>query len=159
MGCAATARACRTRAAASDCPAAGIILEMIYVIGAGLAGLSAAVSLASAGMPVQVIEAAGAAGGRCRSYDDPQVGMVIDNGNHLILSGNISAYRYIKTIGAEGNFIGPAEAEFEFYETPSEKRWTVKPNAGLVPWWIFDGKRRVPDTRARDYVSFVPLIG
>lgn len=132
---------------------------MMYVIGAGLAGLSAAVSLATAGVAVEVIEAAATAGGRCRSYHDPQLGMVIDNGNHLILSGNVSAFRYLKAIGAATNFIGPAEAEFAFYENPTGNRWTVRPNDGLVPWWIFDRKRRVPDTRARDYMSFVPLIG
>jgi squalene-associated FAD-dependent desaturase len=85
--------------------------------------------------------------------------MVIDNGNHLILSGNTSAQRYLKTIGSDTSFIGPGEAEFAFYEKPSRKRWTVKPNAGLLPWWIFDRTRRVPDTRARDYTSFVPLVG
>lgn len=130
---------------------------MIYVIGAGLAGLSAAVLLADKGLHVEIIEAASTAGGRCRSYEDPQLGMVIDNGNHLLLSGNNSAFRYVKTIGTEHNFVGPKEAEFAFYEVPTQKRWTVKPNDGHVPWWIFDRKRRVPDTVARNYLSFVPL--
>ncbi len=132
---------------------------MIYVAGAGLAGLSAAVWLADKGLHVEVIEAASTAGGRCRSYEDPQLGMVIDNGNHLLLSGNNSAFRYLKTIGAEQNLVGPKEAEFAFYEVPTRKHWTVRPNDGHVPWWIFDRKRRVPDTVARDYLSFVPLVG
>ena len=85
--------------------------------------------------------------------------MVIDNGNHLILSGNNSAFRYLKTIGAEQNLVGPKEAEFAFYEVPTRKHWTVRPNDGHMPWWIFDRKRRVPDTVARDYLSFVPLVG
>jgi hydroxysqualene dehydroxylase len=132
---------------------------MIYIIGAGLSGLSAAVWLAANGIQVEVIEAASTAGGRCRSYDDPQLGMTIDNGNHLILSGNSSAFKYLKTIGSEAKFTGPNEAEFAFHEIPTGKKWTVKPNDGVVPWWIFDRKRRVPDTRARDYLSFLPLIG
>lgn len=132
---------------------------MIYVIGAGLAGLSAAVSLAGDGLPVEVLEAASTAGGRCRSYADPQLGITIDNGNHLILSGNVSAFRYLEQIGAAGNFVGPDDAEFAFYEIPTGKRWTVKPNDGLLPWWIFDASRRVPDTHPKDYLSFVPLIG
>lgn len=132
---------------------------MIYVIGAGLSGLSAAVTLADRGIPVEVIEAAPSAGGRCRSFADPQLGMTIDNGNHLILSGNDSAFRFLNQIGAARSFIGPKDAEFAFYEIPSGRRWTVRPNDGLLPWWIFDPNRRVPDTHAKDYLSFVPLIG
>jgi squalene-associated FAD-dependent desaturase len=132
---------------------------MIYVIGAGLSGLSAAVGLAANGVPVQVVEAAPTAGGRCRSYYDSQLGITVDNGNHLILSGNSSTRKYLSTIGAEHNFIGPAEAEYAFHEIPSGKSWKVRPNNGLIPWWIFDRSRRVPDTHGRDYLSFVPLIG
>lgn len=132
---------------------------MIYVVGAGLSGLAAAVALAGRGIPVQLMEAASTAGGRCRSYDDPQLGITIDNGNHLILSGNSCTFRYLQTIGSEAEFTGPNEAEFAFHEIPSGKKWCVKPNNGMVPWWIFDRKRRVPDTQARNYLSFVPLVG
>ena len=59
-----------------------------HIIGAGLAGLSAAVRLASQGRAIVVHEATAFAGGRCRSYHDAAVGMTIDNGNHLLLSGN-----------------------------------------------------------------------
>lgn len=132
---------------------------MIYVIGAGLAGLSAAVSLVGQGIQVELMEGAATAGGRCRSYADPQLGMMIDNGNHLILSGNLSAFAYLNQIGAANSFTGPKDAEFAFYEIPSAKRWTVRPNDGLLPWWIFDPGRRVPGTHPKDYLSFLPLIG
>ena len=56
-----------------------------HIIGAGLAGLSAAVRLAGQGRRVALYEAAGQAGGRCRSYYDAGFGAVIDNGNHLLL--------------------------------------------------------------------------
>ena len=46
------------------------------------------------------IEAAGQAGGRCRSYFDPALDQVIDNGNHLVLSGNGAIARYLDRIGA-----------------------------------------------------------
>ena len=129
-----------------------------HVLGAGLAGLSAAVSLLRAGVPVELSEAAAQPGGRCRSYRDPQLGMVIDNGNHLVLSGNAAVGRYLEAIGASERLIGPVEAEFHFADLRDGTRWTVRPNRGRLPWWVLVPGRRVPGTRARDYLSLVALM-
>ena len=40
--------------------------------------------------------------------------MTIDNGNHLLLSGNHAALDYLRSIGAEHRLIGPPHAEFSF---------------------------------------------
>ena len=130
----------------------------VHVVGAGLAGLAAAVRLAGRGASVVVHEAAGAAGGRCRSYHDPLLDMVIDNGNHLLLSGNHAALSYLETIGAAGRLDGPAAAEFAFVDLASGERWTLRINRGRLPWWIFDRNRRVPGTTASDYLSFAGLL-
>jgi hydroxysqualene dehydroxylase len=130
----------------------------VHVVGAGLAGLAAAVRLAGRGASVVVHEAAGAAGGRCRSYHDPLLDMVIDNGNHLLLSGNHAALSYLETIGAAGRLDGPAAAEFAFVDLASGERWTLRINRGRVPWWILDRNRRVPGTTASDYLSFAGLL-
>ena len=130
----------------------------VHVVGAGLAGLAAAVRLAGRGASVVVHEAAGAAGGRCRSYHDPLLDMVIDNGNHLLLSGNHAALSYLETIGAAGRLDGPAAADFAFVDLASGERWTLRINRGRVPWWIFDRNRRVPGTTASDYLSFARLL-
>ena len=37
------------------------------------------------------------------------------------------------------------------------ERWTVRPNAGPIPWWIFSGQRRVPGSRASDYLEALRL--
>ncbi len=130
----------------------------VHVVGAGLAGLSAAVELAALGRPVAVYEAAPRAGGRCRSYHDAQIGAVIDNGNHLVLSGNGAVATYLDRIGASDRVSGPVEAAFPFLDAASGERWTVRPSMGRMPWWLLDKARRVPGTRVGDYLKLAPLL-
>ncbi|VVE16458.1 FAD-binding protein [Pandoraea eparura] len=130
----------------------------VHVIGAGLAGLAASVRLATRGVPVVLHEAAPQAGGRCRSYFDPQLNAVIDNGNHLVLSGNTTMREFTRTIGAEHTLTGPDRAQFAFVDLESDERWTVRLSEGRLPWWIFDSNARVPGTKWSDYLSLAPLL-
>jgi squalene-associated FAD-dependent desaturase len=124
-----------------------------YVVGAGLAGLAAAVELAAAGREVRLYEASGHAGGRCRSYFDAELGCRLDNGNHLLLSGNRRALRYLEQIDALATIEGPDDASFAFFETATRRRWVLRPNRGRLPWWISRRARRVPGTAAVDYLE------
>ncbi len=132
--------------------------QKAYVIGAGLAGLAAAVRLAAAGVEVEISEAATQAGGRCRSYFDDQLGLTIDNGNHLVLSGNQAVHRYLDLIGAKGRLVGPNQARFVFADVRSGERWTIRPSEGAAPWWIFSPARRVPGSKAADYLALAGLL-
>lgn len=129
----------------------------VHIIGAGLAGLSAAVELTAAGHRVVVSEAAPQAGGRCRSYADAATGLTIDNGNHLVLSGNRAVTAYLARIGARDRLRGPDNASFGFVDLAGGG-FTVAPNDGPVPWWIFSVARRVPETTAADYVALAGLL-
>jgi len=131
---------------------------LVHIVGAGLAGLSAAVKLASQGVRVSVHEATNQAGGRCRSYYDPTLEMTIDNGNHLVLSGNHATLAFLSKIGAREQLSSPRNAGIPFIDLLSGEQWTLRANDGLVPWWILDPKRRVPGTRARDYLSILRLV-
>ena len=130
----------------------------IHVIGAGLAGLSAATDLAARGERVVIHEAARQAGGRCRSYFDAALGMTIDNGNHFVAAGNHAVNTYLARIGASDRLAGQAEARFDFVDLRSGARWALRPNAGRVPWWVLSAARRVPGTSARDYLRLAALL-
>lgn len=128
-----------------------------HIIGAGLAGLAAAVGLCKAGRDVSLHEGAGHAGGRCRSFFDETLDRRIDNGNHLLLSGNKAALGYLKDIGAEDSLVGPGKAAFPFLDLSTGERWTVEMDKGAIPWWIFSKSRRVPGTRPLDYLKILKL--
>jgi len=133
-------------------------MSTAYVVGGGLAGLSAAVLLAENGREVELIEGAPQAGGRCRSYFDPVLGQIIDNGNHLVLSGNHGVMSYLRSIGAESALAGPDRAEFNFADIRSGAKWTIRPNESALAWWIFSAARRVPDTGPLDYLALLRLL-
>jgi squalene-associated FAD-dependent desaturase len=130
----------------------------VHVIGGGLAGLAAATRLAAAGVDTVVHEAAGAAGGRCRSYFDPVLGADIDNGAHLLLSGNDAAVDYLQRIGSFGQMAGSDRAEFDFADLSTGQRWRLRPNEGRAPWWILDPKRRAPGTSLREHLALLAIF-
>jgi squalene-associated FAD-dependent desaturase len=133
-------------------------MSEVHVIGAGLSGLAAALSLTAAGRSVIVHEAGPAAGGRCRSYFDKELGLRIDNGNHLLLSGNRAAKAYIAEIQAEDRFKVLDQAIFPFVDLKTGERWTIRPNNGRIPWWVLCTNRRVPATRLSDYWGMARIV-
>jgi squalene-associated FAD-dependent desaturase len=130
----------------------------VHVIGAGLSGLSAAVELAGRGERVVVHEAAKFAGGRCRTFYDSVIDLDIDNGNHLLLSGNWAALAYLRRTGGLAAMTQARRAEFPFADLKTGERWTLRPNSGRLPWWILDSRRRVPGTRAPDYLAPISVL-
>ena len=129
-----------------------------HVIGAGLAGLSAATALAERGEAVVLYDAARQAGGRCRSYVDATLGLTIDNGNHFVAAGNHAVMAYLDRIGSRGHLAGEAAARFDFVDLRDGHRWALRPNAGWLPWWVLARGRRVPGSRARDYLRLAALL-
>jgi hydroxysqualene dehydroxylase len=130
----------------------------VHIIGAGISGLSAAVRLANANFKVHLHEATQQAGGRCRSYFDAATNLTIDNGNHLLLSGNRHALAYARSIGTEAGLVGPARAQFPFVDLATGQRWQLDLGDSRLPLWVFDESRRVPDTGLLDYMALMPLI-
>ena len=102
-------------------------------------------------------EATAYPGGRCRSYFDRTIGMTIDNGNHLVLSGNHAVVQFTEAIGSAAGLVGPEAAEFRFVDLASNERWRLRISDGL-PWWIFDKSCRIPGTRLTEYLRLWRLL-
>ena len=130
----------------------------VHVIGGGLAGLSAATTLAERGVPVTLSEGAAQAGGRCRSYVDPQLDLMIDNGNHLVLSGNRAVNAYLQRLGTQDRLAGPDSADLAFMDLRDGTRWNLRPNDGPLAWWVLANDRRVPGTTPVDYLPLAKLL-
>ncbi|MEI6557590.1 MAG: hydroxysqualene dehydroxylase HpnE [Rhodospirillaceae bacterium] len=132
--------------------------KSVHIVGAGLAGLSAAVALLGCGRHIFLYESAPQAGGRCRSFYDHSLGRHLDNGNHLMMSANRAALGYLDRIGARDTVIEAAEAAYPFVDLDSAEHWVLRPNRGPLPWWVLVPSRRVPGSRLADYGSALRLL-
>ncbi|WP_135078106.1 FAD-dependent oxidoreductase [Terasakiella sp. SH-1] len=103
----------------------------VHIIGAGLAGLSAAVHCRHLGADPLVYEAAPKAGGRVRRVGSH------DNGTHLIIKGYQHTFEYLNLIGAQGELQPLSPASFQFYEPEKNLSWTIKAHHFL--WEVAKG--------------------
>ncbi len=133
-------------------------MNTVHVIGGGLAGLSAALTLAEAGRRVVVYEGGPACGGRARSYYDRHLGCRLDNGNHLLLSANRTVFDYLDRIGARDSLVGPGAPMFPFHDLSAGINWTLRLSGGRVPWWVLPRRRRVPGMRLRELAGLARLM-
>lgn len=130
----------------------------VHIVGAGLSGLSAAARLAAAGVRTIVYDAAGHAGGRCRSFYDKTLDRTIDNGNHLVMSANRHAMAYLDRIGSKDALVGPPTALYPFVDVKSGARWAIEMSDGPIPFWVLDQKKRVPGSRLVDYLGAARIV-
>jgi hypothetical protein len=116
----------------------------VHVAGAGLAGLAAAWQAARAGHCVVVHEAAGGAGGRCRSIDVGGLGRPIDNGTHVLLGANRTALDFLEATAGPRALREAAARDLPFMDLESGARWTVEVSGGGLRALSGCGGVRVP---------------
>ncbi len=105
---------------------------LLHIVGAGIAGLSAAVAATAAGKRVYLYEAAPQAGGRCRTVTGAD-GFSHDNGAHVLLSANHEALRLIEQIDARDAWVEPEPQGLPVYDARTDTLSRV----GLSPWsWL-----------------------
>ncbi|HYY59758.1 MAG TPA: hydroxysqualene dehydroxylase HpnE, partial [Burkholderiales bacterium] len=86
----------------------------VAIIGAGYAGMAAAVSLAERGVRVTVLESAAVPGGRARRIESQ--GHALDNGQHILIGAYSALYRLMRTVGVAVNGVLRVPLEVRYAE-------------------------------------------
>ena len=132
------------------------INKKIYIIGAGLSGLSAAIKLSENNSNCIILEATDHAGGRCRSFNDNLLKTKIDNGNHVILGGNHNTFEYLKRVGTNHDSL-TGFSKYNFVDLKTLEFWKLEPKHLYLPFLLFNSQNRIPGSSIDDYFSILKL--
>jgi uncharacterized protein with NAD-binding domain and iron-sulfur cluster len=110
----------------------------VAVIGAGVAGLSAATRLAEAGQRVLVLEARGLLGGRATAFLDRETGELVDNGQHVMFGCYHETFALLRRIGAEDRVRIQPTLEIPYID-PAGRRSLLRCPRLPSPWHLLGG--------------------
>jgi hydroxysqualene dehydroxylase len=127
----------------------------VIVIGAGVAGLRAAVELAARGARVIVLESKAVLGGRATAFNDPQTGERVDNGQHVMLGCYHETFAFLRQIGTEDRVRVQPGLEVDFVDRAGERSRLSLPGlppplnfaAGLLDWSALRWRDKLAATR------------
>src|SRR5260221_4325275 len=88
--------------------------DRVAVVGAGYAGMAAAVTLAGRGVPVTVFEAGPVPGGRARRVVSQ--GNELDNGQHILIGAYSELFRLMRVVGVAEDAVLRVPLEIRYFE-------------------------------------------
>jgi zeta-carotene desaturase len=128
------------------------------VIGAGFAGLAAAVRLAAAGRRVVVVEQAPRIGGRASSFIDRESGLRVDNGQHAIFGCYHHTFEFLRRIGSDA--LVPLQRSLDVTMADGTgRRARLRCPPLPAPWHLAAGILKWNAVGLRDRLSSVRLVG
>jgi squalene-associated FAD-dependent desaturase len=126
------------------------------VLGAGFAGLSAAVSLAERGARVLVLEARPGLGGRATAFVDPETRERVDNGQHVLIGCYHETFRFLRTLGTDRHVHLDEDFEVEFVDREG-RRSRLRAAPLPPPWHLVGGLARWGALSLRDRAAAMRL--
>jgi hydroxysqualene dehydroxylase len=127
----------------------------VIVIGAGVAGLRAAVELAARGAQVLVLESKAVLGGRATAFSDPQTGERVDNGQHVLMGCYQETFAFLRQLGTDNRVLLQPNLDVEFVDRKGVKSRLRLPQlpapfnllAGLFDWEALGWRDRLAAIR------------
>jgi squalene-associated FAD-dependent desaturase len=137
-------------------PAAPGVEADVVVIGGGVAGLSAATSLAERGARVVLLEARPALGGRTSSFAVPAAGSRADNGQHILMGCYVETFSLLRRVGSRSKVAMQSGLSIDSVDAAG--RWSRLACPSLPsPLNLLAGLWRWPSLGLRDRLSALRL--
>ena len=127
----------------------------VIVIGAGFAGLSAAVRLTRDGARVLVLEARARLGGRATAFRDRDTGEIVDNGQHVLLGCYTETFAFLREVGALDHVRVQPQLAVTMIDRAGQRSRLVCPTlpaplhllAGVLEWDALDWRDKLAALR------------
>ena len=126
-------------------------MKQLTIVGAGWAGLSAAVAATQAGWQVRLYEGAAQAGGRARSLPMHYAGQPLDNGQHVLIGAYRDTLALMRTVGLNPDALLrrlPLDMRFADGQGLCLCRWPLPVN-------LLDGVARAQGWSLKDKASLI----
>jgi len=92
-----------------------LYMKKVIIIGAGVAGISAAIEICQSGHEVELLEQKSQIGGRIYSIEDKASGDLIDNGQHLLTGAYLRFLKILEILGTDDNIKKQKSLSIDFY--------------------------------------------